>query len=311
MIDTPTRASVPMSEVQPGKFFQSIVRPRLARTAPSALPFLVEFDHLHIVDARTVTHMVPRHEHRDYEIILVTRGDYRCLINDVAVSVQPGDALVLKPGDHHADTCGVGVAFMALVLRVTPGSRAGRSENVFRKELEPAQQVVRHIAGLQALVDRMRTESGLTDSFTAPVLDSLAQEFLWRLLRQMPPAHLSPDLRSGMEVHGFGAALLALFEIHVTRPLHPAEMAEALGMGERTLTSRCRAAFDTAPAKLFERFRLERARTLLTQTDLSVRAVAEHLGFVNQYHFSTAYKRVHGAPPTHHREIAFGGSIVA
>jgi len=292
------RTPVPLREVMPGKFFQSVARPPLARPT---LPFRVEFGHLHVVDARASTHTVNSHLHPHYEIILVDRGDYRCVINGVAVGAGPGWVILLKPGDQHQDTCGVGVAFMTVALRVSPGPDPGRSANLLRADLAPAAQVLRDQAGLHDLAARMRGEGQNSDPFTAPLLDSLAQEFLWRLLRMLPVGDLDPALRSGMDLHGFSAALLALFEAHIDGPLHPPEMARKLDLPERTLTTRCRNAFGDPPAKLFLKYRLERARTLLTQTDLSISAIAAHLGFINPYHFSTVYKRIHGAAPTRHR----------
>ncbi len=292
------RTPVPLREVMPGKFFQSVARPPLARPT---LPFRVEFGHLHVVDARNSTHAVNAHQHPHYEVILPERGEYRCLINGVAVAAKPGGTILLKPGDSHQDTCAIGVAFMALSLRVSPGPDPGISANLLRDDLAPLAQVMPDHSGLHDLAVRMRGEGDNGDPFTAPLLDSLAQEFLWRLLRMLPVTDLHPSLRNGLELHGFSAALLALFEAHIDGPLHPPEMARKLALPERTLTTRCRNAFGVPPAKLFLKYRLERARTLLTQTDLSISAIAAHLGFINPYHFSTVYKRIHGAAPTRHR----------
>ena len=79
------------------------------------------------------------------------------------------------------------------------------------------------------------------------------------------------------------------------------EMAAALGMSERTLTARCRAAFASSPTRLYVHHKMEHARLLLAQTDLPIKELSAHLGFVNPYHFSTVYKRVHGTTPTAHR----------
>jgi AraC-like DNA-binding protein len=223
------------------------------------------------------------------------------VINGVALGGGPGAVVLLKPGDQHQDTCAVGVAFFTVALRVSPGPDPGRSANLLRADLAPAAQILRDQAGLHDLAARMRGEGQHGDPFTAPLLDSLAQEFLWRLLRMLPIGDLHPSLRTGIDLHGFSASLLALFEAHIDGPLHPPEMARKLAMPERTLTTRCRKAFGDAPAKLFLKYRLERARTLLTQTDLSIGAIAAHLGFTNPYHFSTVYKRIHGAAPTRHR----------
>jgi AraC-like DNA-binding protein/mannose-6-phosphate isomerase-like protein (cupin superfamily) len=298
-MQTPVRTPVPLREVQPGKFFESITRPPLATPA---LPYRVEFGHVHMVDARESHHGVSPHRHLHYEFIIVEKGEYRCLVNDADVAAGPGGVIIIKPGDWHRDQCFTPVVFYALVLRVTPGPDPELSANLLREDLPATQQVLRETDGsLHALAERMRDEGRRGDPFTAPLLDSLAQEFAWRLMRLLPHDRLDRRIIGGMDLHGFGSELLALFERHIDGNLSPIEMAEALRMSERTLTSRCRAAFQAAPAKLFARIRMERARVLLVQTDLSVKAVAECLGFGNPYHFSTVYKRVHGVPPTHHR----------
>jgi AraC-like DNA-binding protein len=299
MADQPVRTSVPLREVQPGKFFESVARPPLTI---AALPYRIEFGHVHVVDARGAQHHANPHQHPHYECILVEAGEYRCLVNETPVSAGPGGVILLKPGDWHCDQCPGPVAFLALSIKVGPGPIPGNSANLLRADLPSSHQHLAQTDGsLHALAQRMLTEGRHGDGFSGPLLDSLAQEFVWRLLRLLPREHLDQQLIRGMDLHGFSAALMALFEQHLTSTLPPLTMATALGLSERTLTTRCRTAFGEAPGKLFTRFRLERARTLLVQTDLSIKAVAECLGFENPYHFSTVYKRVHGVAPTHHR----------
>ena len=139
------------------------------------------------------------------------------------------------------------------------------------------------------------------DAFSVPLLDSLAQEFAWRMLRMLPTANLDPRMIGGLELHGFSSELLSFCDKHVTESTSTAAIAVALGLAERTLTERCRTAFGTSPARFFTGYRMERARLLLVQTDLSVKAIADYLGFENPYHFSTVYKRIHGVSPSTHR----------
>jgi len=299
MSESPVRTPFALREVQPGKFFESVARPPMAQPA---LPYRVEFGHVHVVDSRNSHHGVTPHQHLHYEIILVVRDVYRCTVNQVELSANPGGVIVISPGDWHRDTCLDPVMFYALVLRVQPGSSADRSANLLRADLPAEHKLLATTDGtLQSLVERMRDEGRRGDPFTVPLLDSLAQEFAWRLLRQLPREHLDQRILGGMDLHGFGSQLLALCDRHVAQNLSPTAMAAELGMPERTLTQRCQTAFGTSPAKMFVRYRMERARLLLVQTDLSVKAIAECLGFENPYHFSTVYKRVHGVPPTLHR----------
>jgi len=299
MSETPVRTPFPLREVQPGKFFESVARPPLAQPA---LPYRVEFGHVHLVESHTGQHAVAPHQHHDYEIILVVRGIYRCTVNHVELAANPGGVIIISPGDWHQDACPEPITFYAFVFRVQPRTIPTRSANLLRDDLPSALKLLATTDGtLHALVERMRDEGRRGDPFTVPLLDSLAQEFAWRLLRQLPHDRLNPQIVRNIDIHGFGAQLLALCDQYVAQNLSPAAMATALHLPERTLTQRCQTAFGTSPAKMFVRYRMERARLLLVQTDLSVKAVAECLGFENPYHFSTVYKRVHGVPPTLHR----------
>ena len=297
--ESPVRTPFSLREVQPGKFFESVARPPMAQPA---LPYRVEFGHVHVVDSRDSHHAVNPHQHLNYEIILAVRDVYHCTVNQVELAAPPGGVIVISPGDWHRDTCLNSVLFYALVLRVQPGPSSDRSANLLRDDLPAGHKLLATTDGtLHALVERMRDEGRRGDPFTVPLLDSLAQEFAWRLLRQLPREHLDQRILGGMDLHGFGSQLLALCDRHVAHNLSPTAMAAELGLPERTLTQRCQTAFGTSPAKMFVRYRMERARLLLVQTDLSVKAIAEYLGFENPYHFSTVYKRVHGVPPTLHR----------
>ncbi len=301
MSHSPARTPVPVREVQPGKFFESIARPPMARPA---LPYRVEFGHVHILDTRSGHHGVQAHQHPNYEVLLVRRGDYHCRVNGTAVSASAGGVVIIAPGDWHQDQCFTPVAFFALAFRVLPGPTSGQSANLLRADLSPADHVVPTSDGaLHALVERMCDEGRGGDAFSIPLLDSLAQEFAWRLLRLLPQSSLDERMIGGLELHGFGSELLAFCDRQVAGSPSAADMAAALGIAERTLTQRCRTAFGTSPARFFTRYRLERARLLLVQTDLSIKAIAEHLGFENPYHFSTVYKRVHGVPPSTHRPV--------
>jgi transcriptional regulator GlxA family with amidase domain len=57
-----------------------------------------------------------------------------------------------------------------------------------------------------------------------------------------------------------------------------------------------------APKVFYLKLRLARARTLLRQTVDPVLAVAVECGFTSTSHFSHAYKRAFGIPPTQERE---------
>lgn len=286
-----------MQEVAPGKFFRHLGRP----AGEGAFPFRVQFECLDIVDARR-SHVVAPHRHDHWEIIAVDGGTYRFRHNGAAAALQRGGLLALKPGDLHEDCCDGPVAFSALRLRLLPGPTRERSATLFADGApDAAQRIAAGDGACHRIVRRIAEAGGAADPFLGHRLDALAMEFVWELARLLPVAALAPRLVDGLAAHGFAAELLRLCDRTHGRRLGLRAMAAELGISERTLSARCRAAFGCSPTRLHVRRTMEHARDLLVGTDLTVKAISAHLGFENPYHFSTVYKRVHGVAPTRER----------
>ena len=289
-----------LTEVAPGKFFAAVRRP----TGADSFPFRVAFTQLDVCDARR-THLVCAHHHNDYEVIAVDGGTYDFRLNQHTGRLHRGGLLVVKPGDLHEDLCDGAVTIFALTFRVLPGPTPTRSANIFAVGASEQAQIVTAADGAcQRLILRMYEAGRRSDPFTAHLLDALAMEFVWELARVLPRESLAPQLVAGIAQHGFTSDLLALCERHRAGPLGLREMAAELGLSERTLSSRCQAAFGCSPTRLFVRRKMEHARNLLVQTDLPLKEISAFLGYENPYHFSTVYKRVHGEPPSKARGSA-------
>lgn len=82
-----------------------------------------------------------------------------------------------------------------------------------------------------------------------------------------------------------------------TRPLTLKEIARATGVSQQHLLKLCRLAGKPTPMKQLYAKRLEMAADLLLHTGFSVSEIAEHCGFVNQFHFSRKFKQSVGKSP--------------
>jgi AraC-like DNA-binding protein len=284
-------------ELIPGKRFREVARP-LGLAAP--FPYRVAFNRLHLVEAK-YSHHVRRHQHRDYEIMLIENGTYEATINDQLITLRRNGVAVIKPGDFHEDCTPGEVAFMSLSFAVQPGPDSSTSANLFIDDMPPAAQALTTDGSLHAIARRIHAEAARGDTFSAALQDALTLEFACGLARAVPSGMINPRLLAIDPHHAFAGGLLGFFEDHLGDNLGLAEMAKAMAMSERSLSARCRSAFSTSPTRLFVRFKMERARTLLMQTDRPIKEISRWLGFENPYHFSTVYKRVHGQPPTQHR----------
>jgi transcriptional regulator GlxA family with amidase domain len=88
----------------------------------------------------------------------------------------------------------------------------------------------------------------------------------------------------------------------VENPLDIGELAEFVGLSARQVERLFREQLGMSPGVFYLKTRLARARTLLRQTVDPVLAVAVECGFASTSHFSHAYKRVFGIPPTKERQ---------
>lgn len=99
---------------------------------------------------------------------------------------------------------------------------------------------------------------------------------------------------------GLGA-LIPWLEARLNLEVSVAAMAEAMGMSERNFHRRCVADLGLSPGKLVAHLRLDRARDLLSDPTIPVKAVATQSGFSDIASFSKAFSRRFGASPSSYR----------
>ena len=92
------------------------------------------------------------------------------------------------------------------------------------------------------------------------------------------------------------AVLRAMYE-NIETPLTLDELAENAGISRRQIERQFKQLLDEAPAQTYRNIRLDRARTLLMETDLSVMEVAMAAGFNSNGVFSRHYKERYGETP--------------
>lgn len=232
------------------------------------------------------------HRHHEYELILVERGTYRGEVAGQSLSAAPGQLVVVQPGDLHDDDFARGVVITGVNLRlVAPG--------VLPLLLRPDSPRVRQApAGTAALMTQMQEVGAIADVPAGGLLDALAGQLFWSLAASIPPAERDPQwVQRGADAR-FLAALEQVFRLHAGRRLPVAGMARALGLGPTALTDTCRRLLGLSPAAAQLAWRLERADEVLRASPLAVEAVATQFGFANAFHFSRAFRKQLGYPPS-------------
>ena len=87
---------------------------------------------------------------------------------------------------------------------------------------------------------------------------------------------------------------------HLAEPITLDRLAEHLGVSNSTLSHRFRQATGSTPIATLIRKRVDVAKVLLRR-GYSLRHIASHVGFCDEYHFSKTFKRITGMTPKQFR----------
>ncbi|HEV8390708.1 MAG TPA: GlxA family transcriptional regulator [Dongiaceae bacterium] len=97
---------------------------------------------------------------------------------------------------------------------------------------------------------------------------------------------------------------VSLMEAAIEEPVPLSELTRRTGVSQRQLERLCKRYLGATPAQYYVQLRLERARRMLRQTDLSVAEVAIACGFVSLSHFAKVYRRHYGLSPREDRKAS-------
>ena len=98
-------------------------------------------------------------------------------------------------------------------------------------------------------------------------------------------------------------AVIGKMEEHLEEPLGRSELAKSANLSTRQLERLFRKYLNRSPARYYLELRLNKARLLLLQTNMSVIDVALACGFVSASHFSKCYRDFFGRTPRNERGL--------
>ena len=95
--------------------------------------------------------------------------------------------------------------------------------------------------------------------------------------------------------------VMIMMEENIEEPISPSLLAQEVGMSTRQLERLFRRYLDRSPKRYYMELRLQKARNLLMQTDMSVINVALACGFTSPSHFSKCYRSQYDTTPYRER----------
>ncbi|MFT3688736.1 GlxA family transcriptional regulator [Paenirhodobacter sp.] len=131
--------------------------------------------------------------------------------------------------------------------------------------------------------------------------NTIADQLIYNSIRtDRDTQRLSIPTRIGVR-HPKLAQVIARMETHIEEPVSPATLAEGVNMSTRQLERLFRRYLGRSPKRYYMEIRLQKARNLLMQTEMSVINVALACGFASPSHFSKCYRAQYHTTPYRER----------
>ena len=141
----------------------------------------------------------------------------------------------------------------------------------------------------------------IADDHGEELANSVADQMIYSSIRtDQDTQRLSVPTRIGVR-HPKLSKVIQMMEINIEEPMSPSILAKDVGMSTRQLERLFRRYLDRSPKRYYMELRLQKARNLLMQTDMSVINVALACGFASPSHFSKCYRAHYDTTPYRER----------
>jgi transcriptional regulator GlxA family with amidase domain len=141
----------------------------------------------------------------------------------------------------------------------------------------------------------------IADDHGEALAGAVADQMIYNAIRtDQDTQRLSVPTRIGVR-HPKLSLVIQKMEANIEEPISPALLAAEVGMSTRQLERLFRRYLNRSPKRYYMELRLQKARNLLMQTDMSVINVALACGFTSPSHFSKCYRAHYQTTPYRER----------
>ncbi len=196
--------------------------------------------------------------------------------------------ILAKAGLLSGKSCAIHWAYHDILSEEFPSVRLRRSVYV-------SDESVLSASGGPAAADLMLHL--ISDEHGHELAGQIADQMVYNSVRSgLSEQRLSFSARFGMRNHKIIRAF-RIMESHVEDRVRTTEIADELGITVRQLQRLFNRFVGKSPARVYAEIRLDRARNLLLQTDMSVTEVSLACGFGSTSNFSKSYRHYFGHSP--------------
>ena len=215
--------------------------------------------------------------------------------------VQPGQALVIQPGEAHAYGASIDNPWTIYWVHMA-GAQTGRVARMLGVDVDKPLINPGFDPALPPLYEAMISQ--LARGYASAILLD-ASLSLGRLVARLALNAARPE-GSGASVSARVERTLTLMEQNLNGQIRVADLAEHANMSSSYFSAIFKRKTGFSVLDYFVRLKMQRAGYLLDSTKVSIKVIAAELGFDDPLYFSRQFRRVHNCSPTEYRSIPKG-----
>lgn len=246
------------------------------------------------------------HEHEHFELVYVKRGMADFETSEETVSLSPHSIVIIKPHQIHKFTV-TSRSCEFLVLEFTINIDAKLPPNIAEvtdiiNELQQRPHIVLTPGPKNAVLNALKRIIWARHN-REKWDDLLAYLLLMELLVYLSREVLSSSGFSGEK--GINDAMMRARDYileNYDKHISLSELASHVYLSESYLSHCFKARFGTSPKNFILQVRINRAKELLSSTDMKINDIALKVGFLSQQRFNDAFKRLENLTPLNYRK---------
>lgn len=236
------------------------------------------------------------HSHPFFEWVWCVENQAFLQVGKQVFRLNAGDFFFLPPGEMHADVYTPALKEHRILWCACHNGALGAHLH----EYTPVNHQ-RHLAGTSApappfvssLLGALQHEWKTRQKHQQQICSALVQALIHLMLRAFEDVDGSGDFIPGK----IAVRVNHYLNEHFHEPLSLAHIAHAMHISRNYLATLYKQETSTTIGQALRRIRLEHAKKMLLETDLSAQQIARAVGYASPEHFSRVFQQQEGVPP--------------
>ncbi|MCK5000823.1 MAG: helix-turn-helix transcriptional regulator, partial [Anaerohalosphaera sp.] len=251
---------------------------------------------------------LPGHTHsKAFEICYIDRGSVTWWVEDQVYHVNPGNIFITFPGEKHGGLHDIMNPCQLYWLQVRfpqnkaiPGLNLSETRSIisdFKNMLNrtfPASH--EFVSCFKKLIDEHQCPSLHSRAVVRITLTELLISALRSLNKNTGPNVKKTKLSKPVK------HICEMINANLEEHLKIETLAKEAGLSVTTLYLRFAEELHLTPAEYLTQQRINKARTMLTDSDISITQIAVMLGYSSSQYFATTFKHITGMSPSQYRK---------